>query len=172
MKAIWILICFPLLLNSTYASNCARTNIDAWQAPDPDYRGVDVAISDCRESKFGAKAGLSLFLEKGKVHTGMTFSSRLQYPGYISPFIGLGVLVGGYKEKNQRDPIYSDNGDLYNDTQQPKRYETNHYEAYIFPEVGITLSLDRVGINLAAQKNYNHHRHDSTVVKAGVHFEF
>jgi hypothetical protein len=148
-----VLTLFPAL---SFASPCKPQFEGAFWA-EKDFRivGLDAAYSACPSWFSGVRVGASYFADERFEYKGVTSSVRLQYGEYVSPFVGLGVLVGmaSHQADAAQDKLDNDrNGQI---DEPGETYMKHEFSAVLYPEVGIAWYTRVIGITLSARRYYS-----------------
>ena len=137
------------------------------------YKRQEFTGSACLDNDYAFNAGLSYFDTGNFDYTALSGSFRLQTGRYLSPFVGLGLGLGyGAKhESSSSDGLDNDNdGDV--DEFGELRVVDTSFSAFVYPEVGVSLYTNDVGLNASIRRHYGNTYDQETVFSLGVNFTF
>jgi hypothetical protein len=163
---------FLILSTVSYADTCTmHGNIDAWAGRDSKIFGADASATECYDHLRSYRVGLSYYSDGDFLYTGLTGSFRLQYGKYISPFIGIGALVGfGEKEVNASHDGRDNNHDGYIDEDYEK--DTVYAgSAFVYPEAGFSIYTGSIGFSMTARQYFGENFHGDIIYSLGVNFD-
>ncbi|MDD2702087.1 MAG: hypothetical protein PHH36_12755 [Sideroxydans sp.] len=151
--ALFVLMLFPVLSS---ASPCKPQLEGAFWA-EKDFRivGVDAAYSMCPTWFSGVRVGASYFADERFEYKGVTSSVRLQVGETLSPFAGLGMLVGmnSHEVDAAADGLDNNrNGQIDESGEKSLKAE---FSAVLYPEIGIAWYTRVIGITLSARRYYS-----------------
>ncbi|MBA3023424.1 MAG: hypothetical protein FP821_05945 [Sideroxydans sp.] len=126
-----------------------------WAEKDLRIVGLDAVYSACPSWFSGVRVGASYFADERFEYKGVTSSARLQVGEHISPFVGLGVLVGmaSHEVDASTDKLDNDrNGQI---DEPGEMYMKHEFSAVLYPEIGIAWYTRVIGITLSARRYYS-----------------
>ncbi len=151
---LWLLL--TSLPAISYAAPCKPQFEGAfWAEKDLRIVGLDAAYSACPSWFSGVRVGASYFADERFEYKGVTSSVRLQYGEHVSPFVGVGVLVGmaSHQADATQDRLDNDrNGQI---DEPGETYMKHEFSAVLYPEVGIAWYTRVIGITLSARRYYS-----------------
>lgn len=153
VAAFLLLTCLPILGN---AAPCKPQFEGAfWAEKDFRIAGVDAAYSTCPSRFSGVRVGASYFADERFEYKGVTSSVRLQVGETLSPFAGLGVLVGMASHEADASTDKLDNNRNGQVDEPGETYMKHEFSAVLYPEVGIAWYTRVIGITLSARRYYS-----------------
>ncbi len=156
LRAAFILTLLAFLPAYSYASPCKSQFEGAfWAEKDLRIVGLDAAYIACPNSFSAVRMGASYFADERFEYKGVTSSVRLQYGETLSPFVGLGVLVGiaSHEVDAAKDGLDNNrNGQI--DEPGEKSLKAD-FSAVLYPEIGIAWYTRVIGITLSARRYYS-----------------
>jgi hypothetical protein len=139
-----------------YASPCKPQFEGAfWAEKDLRIVGLDAAYSACPSWFSGVRVGASYFADERFEYTGVTGSLRLQAGETLSPFVGLGMLVGRASHEVDASTDNLDNNRNGQIDEPGETYMKHEFSAVLYPEVGIAWYTRVIGITLSARRYYS-----------------
>ncbi|MBU1214886.1 MAG: hypothetical protein KKF58_02590 [Gammaproteobacteria bacterium] len=126
-----------------------------WAEKDLRIVGLDAAYSACPSWFSGVRVGASYFADERFEYKGVTSSVRLQYGEHVSPFIGVGVLVGMASHQADATQDKLDNNRNGQIDEPGETYMKHEFSAVLYPEVGIAWYTRVIGIALSARRYYS-----------------
>ena len=150
------LLLLTLLPTLGYASPCKPQFEGAfWAERDLRIVGLDAAYSACPSWFSGVRVGASYFADERFEYKGVTSSVRLQVGEHVSPFVGLGMLLGmaSHQADATQDKLDNDrNGQV---DEAGETYLKSEFSAVLYPEIGIAWYTRVIGITLSARRYYS-----------------
>jgi len=167
------IILLVLLSGSACARPCApQSEVALWAEENAEIVGGDIAISACPSWFSGYRAGLSYYANGKYLYKGIIGSARLQFGERLSPFAGLGVLVGSAEKENEAsaDGLDNNGNGLVDEFGENKT--VNRISAFLYPEVGVALYTDALGITLSARRYYGSEFSGNVIFSVGISLPF
>ena len=151
--SLLLLTCLPVVSN---ASPCKPQFEGAfWAERDLRIVGVDTAYSACPNWFSGVRVGASYFADRRFEYKGVTGSLRLQVGETLSPFAGVGMLVGMASHQADASTDHLDNNRNGQIDESGEMYMKQEFSAVLYPEVGIAWYTRVIGITLSARRYYS-----------------
>lgn len=126
-----------------------------WAERDFRIVGLDAAYSSCPNWFSGVRVGASYFADERFEYKGVTGSVRLQVGETLSPFAGVGMLLGmaSHQADATQDRLDNDrNGQI---DEPGETYMKQDFSAVLYSELGIAWYTRVVGITLSARRYYS-----------------
>ncbi|MFH2140719.1 MAG: hypothetical protein ABII63_07990 [Pseudomonadota bacterium] len=153
VAAFLLLTCLPVLGN---AAPCKPQLEGAfWAEKDLRIVGLDAAYSACPSWFSGVRVGASYFADERFEYKGVTSSVRLQVGEHVSPFVGLGMLLGMASHQADATQDKLDNNRNGQIDEAGETYMKHEFSAVLYPEVGIAWYTRVIGITLSARRYYS-----------------
>lgn len=163
------LIASIALCGYVHADPCKPyTSVDFWAEEEDIIVGLDVAFSNCLSEFSNLRLGLSYFAHEDFVYEGITGSFRLQHGNTVSPFIGIGTLVGiAEKSVPATDDGIDNNGDGFID--EPGETVTQRKgNAFLYPEAGVAVYINGIGASLSARRYFGENFSGNIIHSLGI----
>lgn len=156
IRSTTALLVLTLLPALSCASPCEPQFEGAfWAERDLRIVGVDAAYSSCPNWFSGVRVGASYFADQKFEYKGMTGALRLQVGETLSPFAGVGMLLGMASHQADATQDHLDN-DRNGQIDEPgETYMQHEFSAVLYPEVGIAWYTRWIGITLSARRYYS-----------------
>jgi hypothetical protein len=140
----------------SHASPCKPQMEGAfWAEKDLRIVGLDAAYSACPNWFSGVRVGASYFADEKFEYTGVTGSLRLQVGKTLSPFVGLGMLVGRASHEVEASTDKLDNNRNGQIDEAGEMYMKHEFSAVLYPEIGIAWYTRVIGVTLSARRYYS-----------------
>ena len=138
-----------------YASSCgSQGEFALWTESDFKIVGADLAYDYC-PNEFGSfRVGLSYFADSKSIYEGLTGAVRLQYGERLTPFVGLGALVGSVSRTMDASTDGVDNNQNGVIDEWGEQVTQSQVSGYLYPEVGMHWYAEDFGLTLSARRYY------------------
>lgn len=168
---IWLFLLFILACSAATASPCeSKTTAEFWAEEKSKVAGLDIAYTGCPNWFTGARVGASYYVDDEFLYKGVTGSLRLQYGDVVSPYVGLGLLLG-FAEKEvdaSADGLDNNQNGMVDEFNEKKTLSAT--SGFIYPEIGIALNTPGVGITLAVRRYYGSEFSGNLIYSVGIAF--
>lgn len=156
LRSALVLLLLIFFTAHSHASPCKPQFEGAFWA-EKDFRivGVDAAYSMCPTWFSGVRMGASYFADERFEYKGVTSSVRLQYGETLSPFAGIGVLVGMNSHEVDASTDGLDNNRNGQIDESGEKSLKAEFSAVLYPEIGIAWYTRTIGITLSARRYYS-----------------
>jgi hypothetical protein len=156
LRFAYVLILLIFWPAYSYASPCKPQFEGAfWAEKDLRIVGLDAAYSACPSWFSGVRVGASYFADERFEYKGVTSSVRLQVGEHVSPFVGLGMLLGMASHQADATQDKLDNNRNGQIDEPGETYMKHEFSAVLYPEVGIAWYTRVIGITLSARRYYS-----------------
>jgi hypothetical protein len=126
-----------------------------WAERDLRIVGVDTAYTACPSAFSGLRVGVSYFADEKFEYKGVTGALRLQAGETLSPFVGVGMLLGIASHEVDASTDKLDNNRNGQIDEPGERSLQADFSAVLYPEVGIAWYTRVIGITLSARRYYS-----------------
>lgn len=126
-----------------------------WAETDFRIAGLDTAYTVCPHWFSGVRVGASYFRDEKFAYTGVTGSLRMQFGEILSPFAGLGMLLGMASHEVDASNDGLDNNHNGQIDEPGETYVKSDFSAVLYPEVGVALYTRTIGLTLSARRYYS-----------------
>ena len=156
IRSASISLLLTLLPAFSHAAPCkAQFEGAFWAEKDLRIVGLDAAYSACPSWFSGVRVGASYFADERFEYKGVTSSVRLQYGEHVSPFVGVGMLLGMASHQADATQDKLDNNRNGQIDEPGETYMKHEFSAVLYPEVGIAWYTRVIGITLSARRYYS-----------------
>lgn len=170
--AICIIPLFIFAYGHAAARSCERkTTAEFWAEKDIKIGGIDVTYTICPNWFSEARAGVSYYADNEFLYQGITSSVRLKYGEVISPYVGLGLLVGAAEKTvdASTDGIDNNKNGVIDESDEKKTI--SQFSGFIYPEVGVAFFAGSLGLTLSARRYYGSTFSGNLIYSLGIVFE-
>jgi opacity protein-like surface antigen len=150
------LLLLALLFAAPAGADCDDHAVgELWADEEGRIAGLDLSGVVCTNRYQEYRVGISYFGNDDYLYEGVSGSARLRVGDGLSAFVGAGVLTGRAELADDVDSDGVDNdGDGSIDEPGEEQILDDYWSAFVYPEAGIALRGEHLGITLSARRFY------------------
>ncbi len=167
----WVGLGLMMISLKTYAC-LPGTAVEVWSERDKNIIGIDALYRACETANVAMRYGVSYYADRRYLYEGIASSVRLFMNDVLSPYIGLGVLVGvGGRDVDVASDGLDNNGNGVVDEsgEQERRLVAS---AFVYPEIGVAIYMNEVGVTVSAKRYFGSQFTGHVIYSLGLAYAF